>query len=161
MGLFIAWEKATGRISSALEAVQKLAGDIRAKLTGRRAATVHLPTATAIARAEGGLTARAVAHHHIDTNQTAEQQLEGLAAETRAIREAITDLHEYIARVEGTPHLEASDVETAITEALENFRSDLNISTGKDFCIAIWGIAITVTGMGVGLMPSLIELFTA
>ncbi|WP_431963260.1 hypothetical protein [Nocardia sp. bgisy134] len=71
------------------------------------------------------------------------------------MREAITELHEYVARVERAPRISASDVDAAVADALETFKSDLNVSAGKDFKVAIWGGAITVVGMLVSLASQL------
>ncbi len=92
----------------------------------------------------------------MDPTQSTYRQIEGLAAETRAIREAITDLHEHIAKVENAPRLDESDVQASITEALGRFDSDLKVSTGQDFVIAIGGVAVTVVGMLFGLASALI-----
>ena len=159
VGLFYAWNKATGRISAAQQALVDAWSKAQAawnRLSGRSGdVTVQVPTATAFAAA-GRLKVRAVAAHVVDPTQSTYRQIEGLAAETRAIREAITDLHEHIAKVENAPRLDESDVQASITEALGRFDSDLKVSTGQDFVIAIGGVAVTVVGMLFGLASALI-----
>ncbi|WP_459549371.1 hypothetical protein [Nocardia sp. X0981] len=144
-GLIYAWEKATRRLSALMESGQRQMNSIRAALTGRRDAVVHAIVAEA--SAEGSASVRIVVHHVVDPSLPVQRQIEGLAEETRHLRDAIANLQADISRVENAPRLEASDVDKAVSAALDTFKSELDTKAGKDYLWAIGGIACTFIGM--------------
>jgi hypothetical protein len=144
-GLIYAWERSTRRLSALRQSAQRMMDDVRATLTGRRDATVHAIVAES--RAEGSSSVRIVVNHVVDPSLSVHRQIEGLAQETRDIREALANLQENVSRVENAPRLEPSDVDTAVSAALSTFKSELDTRAGTDYRYAIGGIICSFVGM--------------
>ncbi|MEV6340557.1 hypothetical protein AB0M12_38280 [Nocardia vinacea] len=146
IGLVIAWEKATGRLNNLREGAQRHLAVIRRRLGLGGDITIHATTAAAFAGG-GRVTVRAVGQHVVDPNVSVHRQIEGVASETRILREMIEDLREYIEKVENSPRLEMSDVNTVLDEVVSELKSELNVSSAKDFRVAIGGVLLTTVGM--------------
>ncbi|MFD9550308.1 hypothetical protein ACFWBG_23180 [Nocardia salmonicida] len=152
IGLVIAWEKATGRLNSLRDSARKHLVSIRQKLGLGGDAIVQATVAAAFASA-GQAKVRVVGQHRVDPDVSLHQQVEGVASETRILREMIADLREYIEKVEAAPQLELADVNAALDVAISELKSELNVSSAKDFRVAIGGVFVTTTGMLLGLVP--------
>ncbi|MGV9724519.1 hypothetical protein [Nocardia beijingensis] len=150
IGLVIAWEKATGRLNNLRESAQRQLVALRQRIGSGRSVTIQASTAVAFA-GTGRVTVRAVGQHLVDPNASVHRQIEGVAAETRILRDMIADLHEYIENVENSPRLEMSEVNTALDEAINKLKSELNVSSARDFRVAIGGVLLTIVGLAWGL----------
>ncbi|MBF6473728.1 MULTISPECIES: hypothetical protein [Nocardia] len=146
IGLVIAWEKATGRLNNLREGAHRQLLTIRHRIGGGRSLTIQADT-TATFGGTGKLTIQAVGQHVVDPTASVHQQIEGLAAETRVLRDMIAELRKHIEEVETSPRLEMSEVNTALDETINKLKSELNVSSAKDFRVAIGGVLLTIVGL--------------
>ncbi|MBF6336921.1 hypothetical protein IU450_13635 [Nocardia abscessus] len=150
IGLVIAWEKATGRLDSLREGAHRQLLTIRHRVGGGRSMTIQADTAVTFG-GTGELTFQTVGQHVVEPNASVQRQIEGLAAETRVLRDMIVELRKHIEEVETSPRLEMSEVNTALEESINKLESELNISSARDFRVAIGGMLLTVVGLLWGL----------
>ncbi|MFD6269119.1 hypothetical protein [Nocardia asteroides] len=153
VGLFIAWEKATGRVNSIRDRARTRLTQLLQKVGIGEEPPV--PAIDVTFSGEGHLSVRAVAQLRVDPHAPVSEQIESVAKETRILRDMIENLREHIVEVEAAPRLEMAEVHSALNQAAIELKSELNISSAKDFQVAIGGVVVTLTGMIFGLASGL------
>ncbi|WP_433754442.1 hypothetical protein [Nocardia sp. CA-135398] len=146
-GLFYAWQRLTGRIARWREQFARIGTEVKARLTGRRDATVNATAALAVA---AGLSATARAEYPVDSTETLENQVARLIEITNFLRADIDATQGQIAHVRDHPAVTMEAVETAIADALSSFETTQTASTIRDLGWAIGGIGMTAVGIFIG-----------
>lgn len=147
-GLFYAWQRLTGRIARWREQLARTGAEVKARLTGKRDATVNATAATAVTAA---LSATARAEYPINTTGSVENQVARLIEITNALRADIDNVQGQIADVRDHPAVTMKSVETAIAESFSGFETTQTASTVRDLGWAIGGIGMTAVGIVIGI----------
>lgn len=148
-GLVYAWHRMTDHVNNWRRQLVRLGEELKAKITGRRSATVQVAAAAAGA---GMHTATVRVEYPVDTTAPLEDQVARLIEVTKVLRSDVESTERKIDEVRDNPAVTPDDVETAIAEALSGLEDTRKISAVRDLRYALFGILITAVGISLGLL---------
>ncbi|MCU1645407.1 MAG: hypothetical protein JWN03_5682 [Nocardia sp.] len=82
----------------------------------------------------------------------ADQKADSLLFAVNELHHDFERLQEGIADAVRVPRFTQQDADTAVTDALADLKSDLDVQAVKDLSVAILGVAITAAGVIFGLV---------